>query len=357
MTSFVFPDPSEPCLLVAEIGSNHQGDADIAARCIEEAAKAGADMVKFQKRHLPSLFTSGGMSRPYPGRNSFGKTYGEHRARLELSTHTLGELKAFAESLGLVFFASVWDEQSLEDVLSLGVSLLKLPSADVTNLSLVRRAASAGPPLVLSTGMSTLAEIDAAVATARESQEHLLLLHCNSSYPCAPDEIGLPVMDLLARRYGLPVGYSGHETGIAPSLAAAALGARLIERHFTLDKSLPGSDHACSLTPAEFGHLARMVREVEAALRVREKRIFPGERRAAAKLRKNVVTVKTLPSGHTLTPEDVVLRCTESPEALTNPQDAIGRRLVRSVPAGQPLSPHDFLPEEGSQGPHSGRAR
>lgn len=340
---------SSHCLLVAEIGNNHQGDLELARQCVEAAARAGADMVKFQKRHMPSLFSPQGLARPYGGKNSFGATYGEHRERLELSVDDMVALKGHAEKLGLTFFASVWDEHSLEEMLSIGVGLLKLPSADLINLPLLRACAATRLPLILSTGMSTLAQIDLAVEIVKSYHDDVVLLHCNSTYPCLPENIGLPVMCRLAERYGLPTGYSGHEIGLGPSVGAAALGARMIERHFTLDKTLPGSDHACSLTPEEFSMLSRMVKEIEAASLITEKIFFAEEREVAGKLRKNFVAAYDLPAGHRLKESDLQLRCTGSggDEVFSEGHGYIeGCYLLRPISAGQVIRTSDLASVE-----------
>lgn len=338
---------SSRCVMVAEIGNNHQGSLDTARRCIDAAAASGADAVKFQKRHLPTLFTRQALEKPYTGRHSFGATYGEHREKLELSVADMAALKLHAEKCGVVFSVSVWDTQSLEEMLSIGVTVLKLPSADLTNLTLLRRCAETGLPLVLSSGMSTLAEIDAAVSAVREFHNNILLLHCNSTYPCPPDAIGLPVMHFLAERHNLPVGYSGHEEGLGPSVAAAALGARMIERHFTLDKTQPGSDQACSLCPAEFGQLCRMVRETEAALLVQDKTLYPEEAAMAGKLRKSLVATRDLPAGHVLAPADLAFKCTDKPCSGMREADSallLGLPLANAVRSGEPFSPESVLP-------------
>lgn len=304
-----------PVFLVAEIGCNHQGDMQTAMRMIEEAAKAGADAVKFQKRNIRALFTEEGYSRPYTGTDSFGPSYGRHREALELSLDELAALKQYAESHGLVFFASVWDIPSLEDILSLGVELIKIPSADLVNLPLLRRAAESGVPLVLSTGMSDIEDIDVAVAEILPFHDKVVLLHCNSSYPCPDEETAVPVMDLLYKRYGLPTGYSGHEKGLGPSLAAVArgacgaCGACMVERHFTLDKTLPGTDHKASLTPDEFSMLSGLAREIEASLAKKTKEVTPAEKKCAAKLRKSIVFSRDLPAGHVLEEADLTLKC------------------------------------------------
>ncbi len=329
--------PGQPCFIVAEVGNNHQGDMDHARRMIQEAAKAGADAVKFQKRHLESLLTRAGREAPYTGPNSFGPTYGAHRLALELSAAQMAELKTLAESLGLVFFASAWDEVSLTEMLALDVELMKVCSADLVNLPLLRRVAASRLPVILSTGMSTLEEVDAAVAVVRAEHDEVVILHCNSSYPCAEEQIGLPVMDTLRERYGAPVGYSGHERGIAPSVAAAALGACVVERHFTLDKGQVGTDHKASLEPAELAAMVAMIREVEAAMIVKGKIVFPEEQAAAKKLRKGLVFSRDLPAGHVLTHADLTTR---SPLVGVSPvhfDEVLGAVLRKPVKLEEPV--------------------
>jgi len=329
--------PGNPCFIVAEVGNNHQGDMDHARRMVHEVAKAGADGVKFQKRHLESLLTRAGREAPYTGPNSFGPTYGAHRLALELSAADMAELKVLAESLGLVFFASAWDEVSLTEMLALDVELMKVCSADLVNLPLLRRVSATKLPLILSTGMSTLEEIDAAVDVVRAFHDQVAVLHCNSSYPCAEEQIGLPVMETLRERYGVPIGYSGHERGLAPSVAAVALGACVVERHFTLDKTQVGTDHKASLEPAELAALVAMVREVEAALIVKGKIVFPEEQAAAKKLRKGLVYSRDLPAGHILTAADLTTRSPLEGISPVHWDEVLGAALRRPVKHEEPL--------------------
>ena len=320
-----------PCFIVAEIGNNHQGDIAVARKMVQTAAQIGVDAVKFQKRHTESLLSRAGMDAPYTGPNSFGKTYGEHRNALELDVEQMKELKALAESLGLVFFASAWDGVSLEQLLDMDMQILKICSADLVNIPLLRQAGTANIPIILSTGMSTLEEIDRAVAELRRFHDRIILLHCNSCYPCPDEEICLPVMNILKERYGLPVGYSGHERGIGPSVGAAALGACVVERHFTLDKTMRGTDHVASLEPEEFSRLVSMIREVEVASSGREKRVFKGEAEAAKKLRKSIVAARDLRAGLILGPGDITVK---SPGTGVSPlewDDMIGSRLLQGV--------------------------
>lgn len=338
----------QPCFIVAEVGNNHQGDMAQARRMVEEAAKAGVQAVKFQKRHMESLLTRAGREAPYTGANSFGPTYGAHRMALELSVEEMAELKTLAESLGLVFFASAWDEVSLEEMLGLGMPVIKICSADVVNVPLVRKVADCGLPVILSTGMSSLEEVDTAVNIIRARHDNLVLLHCNSSYPCVEEQIGLPVMDSLRERYNLPVGYSGHERGLAPSVASVALGACVVERHFTLDKNQVGTDHKASLEPAELALLVRMIREVEACMILKGKKVFPEEQAAAKKLRKCMVFSRDLPIGHVLTPADLTTRSPLDGISPVHWDEVLGAALLRNVKHEEPLQ-WEYLALPGQQ--------
>ena len=320
-----------PCFMVAEIGNNHQGDENLAREMLHAALEAGADAVKLQKRCMDAMFTKAGLQAPYTGPNSFGATYGQHRQALELDIEAMARLKNEAEDLGLVFFASAWDSVSAREMLELGMELFKVPSADLVNLPLLRQAGEAGVPVVLSTGMSSWPQIDAAVAELLSFHENIVILHCNSTYPCPNEDTALPVMQELSRRYGLPVGYSGHDSGIAPSLAAVALGACMVERHFTLDRDMRGTDHQASLTREGFAELVRMAREVEAAMSQTRKRVHPAEEASAAKLRKSLVFARDLPAGHLLTAADVALKCPGTGLSPLDWDKVMGARLERPV--------------------------
>lgn len=325
------------CFIVAEIGNNHQGEFEVAKQMVDEAAAAGVQAVKFQKRDMEALLTREGRAAPYTGCNSFGPTYGEHRNALELSIEQMAELKEYSESLGLVFFASAWDDPSLKQILDLDVDVLKICSADLVNVPLVRKYAAAQVPIILSTGMSSLEDIDVALAEIRAYHDDVVLLHCNSSYPCPEDQIGLPVMDALQERYGLPVGYSGHEQGLGPSVGSVALGACVVERHFTLDKTLKGTDHQASLEPQELAQMVSMIREVERAMCVKGKKVFPEEQAAAKKLRKCIVFSRDLPAGHILAEADLTTR---SPRVGVSPvhwDEVVGATLKKSVKHEEPV--------------------
>ncbi|MFO7817292.1 MAG: N-acetylneuraminate synthase family protein [Thermodesulfobacteriota bacterium] len=331
--------PGHPCFVVTEIGNNHQGKFDLAREMILAAAEAGVNGVKFQKRDVQELLTAEGRNAPYRGPNSFGSTYGEHRQALELDMQEMAELKELAHRLGLAFFASAWDGKSARQMQEIGWDLAKICSADLVNIPLLRQVGGMHIPVVLSTGMSELAEIDRAVNELKKFHEDIILLHCNSSYPCPPGEIGLPVMEVLRERYGLPVGYSGHETGFAPTLAAAARGACIVERHFTLNKKLPGTDHQVSLEPEELRSLVTMIREVESALEINEKRVGQKERDAAQKLRKSIVAKRDIPGGHVLTEKDLTVKSPGTGMSPLKWDEILGKKIRAAISRDSQITP------------------
>jgi N-acetylneuraminate synthase len=270
--------------VIAEIGLNHNGDVDIAKRLIDVAADAGAQAVKFQKR-TPEISTPTHM-RDVPRETPWGTmSYLEYRYRVEFDRDQYIEIGDHATLRGLDWFASPWDVPSVEFLEDLNVVAHKVASASVTDLELLRALAATGKPIILSTGMSTLSQIDTAVDVL--GVDNLVLLHATSTYPMPADEANLRMLATLRDRFpGVPVGYSGHEPGLQISLAAAALGAVAIERHITLDRAMWGSDHAASLEPTGLQHLVRDIRIIETAMGDGVKRIMPGEEAPMAKLRR-----------------------------------------------------------------------
>ncbi|MFP7759712.1 N-acetylneuraminate synthase family protein [Marisediminicola sp. LYQ134] len=278
---------SHPVYVIAEIGLNHNGDVELAKRLIDVAAEAGADAVKFQKR-TPEISTPEHM-RDVPRETPWGTmTYLDYRYRVEFDRDQYIEIGDYAALKGLAWFASPWDEPSVDFLEGLGAVAYKVASASVTDIGLLTAIAETGKPVILSTGMSTLDQIDAAVAVL--GTERLVMLHATSTYPLPPEEANLRTIGTLQRRYaGVPVGYSGHERGLQISIAAVALGAVAVERHITLDRTMWGSDHAASLEPHGLTQLVRDIRIIEEALGDGEKRVFPGELAPLAKLRRVTV--------------------------------------------------------------------
>ncbi|KRB37674.1 UNVERIFIED_CONTAM: N-acetylneuraminate synthase family protein [Microbacterium sp. SLM126] len=273
-----------PAYVIAEIGLNHNGDVELAKQLIDVAADAGADAVKFQKR-TPELATPEHM-RDIPRETPWGTmTYLDYRRRVEFDRDQYIEISDHALLRGLEWFASPWDEPSVAFLEDLGVSAHKVASASLTDHGLLRALRDTGKTVILSTGMSTIEQIDAAIGVL--GTEHLLLMHATSTYPMEPAEANLRMIPALRDRYpGVPVGYSGHERGLQISLAAIALGAVAIERHITLDRTMWGSDHAASLEPTGLQHLVRDIRVIEEALGDGVKRVYPGEFAPMAKLRR-----------------------------------------------------------------------
>ncbi len=273
-----------PAYVIAEIGLNHNGDVDIAKRLIDVAADAGADAVKFQKR-TPEISTPEHM-RDVPRETPWGTmTYLEYRRRVEFGRDEYVEIGDHATLRGLDWFASPWDVPSVAFLEELNVVAHKVASASVTDLELLTALRETGKPIILSSGMSTIEQIDRALETL--GTDRVVLMHATSTYPMEPEEANLRVITTLRDRYpGVPIGYSGHERGLQISLAAVALGAVAVERHITLDRTMWGSDHAASLEPTGLSHLVRDIRVIETALGDGVKRVFPGEQAPMAKLRR-----------------------------------------------------------------------
>jgi len=274
--------PGHGVFVVAEIGINHNGDVEIARKLIDAAVSAGCDAVKFQKRTVEIVFTPEELSAPRP--SPFGRTNGDLKRALELGYDEYADIDRHCRRLNIPWFASCWDEPSIDFIQEFDPPCLKIASACLTDDDLLRRTRAAARPILLSTGMSSPDQIDHAVNVAGD--EALVLLHCTSAYPARIDELNLKVIPWLAQRYGVPVGYSGHEVGLASTLAAVALGACLIERHITLDRAMWGSDQAASVEGQGFARLVRDIRAVDQAMGDGVKRVYESESPAREKLRR-----------------------------------------------------------------------
>ena len=274
----------QPAYVIGEIGLNHNGSVELAKQLIDVAADAGAQAVKFQKR-TPEISTPEHMKNTLRETPWGEMTYLEYRYRVEFDREQYIEIGDYATLRGLDWFASPWDVPAVEFLEDLNVVAHKVASASVTDLELLGALAATGKPVILSTGMSTLEQVDAAVEVL--GTDRLVMLHATSTYPLPPEEANIRMVHTLADRYpGVPIGYSGHERGLQISLAAVALGARAVERHITLDRAMWGSDHAASLEPTGFDHLVRDIRVIEQAMGDGVKRVFPGELAPMAKLRR-----------------------------------------------------------------------
>lgn len=272
----------EPVFLVAEIGINHNGSLDLARRLIAAAAAAGCHAVKFQKRTIDAVYSASELARPRE--SPFGTTNAELKRGLEFGYDDYAVIDHACRDAGLLWFASCWDEASVDFIDAFNPPCYKIASPCLTDDALLRRHRETGKPLLLSTGMSTLDQIDRAVAQL--DRDRLLLMHCTSSYPAQVDELNLRLIPQLVERYGVAVGYSGHEVGLTTTVAAVALGACAVERHLTLDRAMWGSDHAASVEPDGFARLVKYVNAVERALGDGVKRVYDSEVPAMRKLRR-----------------------------------------------------------------------
>jgi N-acetylneuraminate synthase len=265
---------SEPCFVIAEIGINHNGDLETAKQLIDVAASAGCDAVKFQKRTIDLVYSKEELDKPRE--SPFGTTYRELKEGLELGIDDYREIDRYCRELGIMWFASCWDEPSVDLIDQLHPPCYKIASASLTDDSLLRHTRSKGKPIILSTGMSTLEQIDHAVQILGEDE--LVILHCTSAYPSPPEELNLRVIHTLESRYHCPIGYSGHEVGISTTVAAMVIGAKIVERHVTLDRAMWGSDQAASMEPQGIKRLVEYIRTIERAMGDGNKVIYPSER-------------------------------------------------------------------------------
>jgi N-acetylneuraminate synthase len=274
--------PGQPCYIIGDIGINHNGSVDFARRLVEIAADAGLHAVKFQKRTIDVVYTTEELARPRE--NPFGTTNGDLKRGLEFGLDQYRRLDADCKRIGLDWFASCWDEGSVDFIEQFNPPAYKLASASLTDDHLLRHHRQFGRPIILSTGMSSIEEIDHAVEVLGTND--LIILHCTSTYPCPASELNLSAISRLAERYQVPVGYSGHEVGIVTTAAAVALGACVVERHITLDRAMWGSDHAASVEPEGIRRLVKYIKAVEESRGDGEKKVFDSEVPVRQKLRR-----------------------------------------------------------------------
>lgn len=276
--------------IIAEIGINHQGNIEIAKKMIDTAITVGADAVKFQKRTINRILTKEALDKPYCGPHSFGATYGEHRKALELSRDDYFELKKYCDDKKIVFLASPWDEESADFLEELNVPAYKVASADLTNIPLLEHIAKKGKPIILSTGMADISEVDYAVELLKKYTNDIILMQCTSTYPCAISDINLNTISMLRKRYDLLVGYSSHDDGIVAPVVAVVLGASVVEKHFTLNRTWKGGDHAASLEPYGLSKMIRDIHNIRDSLGSGEKKLLDAEIPIRHKLAKSIVS-------------------------------------------------------------------
>jgi len=274
--------PGQPCFMTAEIGINHNGDLNLTRKLIAASVTAGCDAVKFQKRTVDVVYTEEELARVRE--NPFGETNGDLKHGLEFGAKEYGSIDEFCKINNIIWFTSCWDEASVDFSENYNPPCYKIASASLTDDNLLRHHRTTGRPIILSTGMSTIKQIDHAVKILGTND--LIILHATSSYPSKPEELNLECLNTLIQRYDVPIGYSGHEVGLSTSVAAAVMGACMIERHITLDRAMWGSDQAASIEPQGFSRLVRDVRTIEAALGDGEKVVYDSEVPIIEKLRR-----------------------------------------------------------------------
>jgi N-acetylneuraminate synthase/sialic acid synthase len=328
-----------PCYVIAEIGHNHQGKLDNALRMIDIAASCGVQAVKFQKRDNKTLYTRQMYEKPYDNENSYGATYGEHREFLEFGWNEYVELKAFAESKNVEFMSTAFDFKSVDFLEKLGVTSYKVASADVTNTPLLEYIAKLGKPMFVSTGAATLDEIKLAYDAIVKHNDRLCLMHCIAGYPTEYHNLNLRVIETLKREFPLAVpGYSGHDNGILAGVIAYMLGAKVIEKHFTLNRSWKGTDHKFSLEPEGLRKQIRDLRRVDMSLGDGVRKLYDFEVEPKKKMGKGLYAARPLKAGAVIGPDDVALM---TPTNGTPPymlDKVVGKKLKADLDEQAPIS-------------------
>ena len=336
--------PGHPCLVIAEAGVNHNGDTALAYQLIDAAAEAGVDVVKFQTFKAEKLVTASARMAGYQIANTESeRSQFEMLKGLELPYAEHRGLKEYAESKGLIFLSTPFDEGAIDFLADLGVAFFKVGSGDLTNIPYLRRMGSKGLPIVISTGMASMAEAEEAVQTIRNTgNDQIVVLHCTTNYPCPESEVNLRAMHELGAHLGLMAGYSDHTQGIEVPVVAVAAGALVIEKHYTLDRTMEGPDHKASLEPGELQEMVRRIRHTEMLLGDGKKRPLASELEISKVARKSVVAAQDIPAGVLITPE---MLCIKRPGTGLHPREydrVIGKLSLRAMPADHLLEEGDF---------------
>jgi N,N'-diacetyllegionaminate synthase len=338
---------SHPVFVIAEAGVNHNGDLALALRLCEAALDAGADAVKFQTFRAEDLVLRGTPTAAYQRRETGESDQFEMLRKLELSEAQHRELKAHCDRLGIEFFSTPFSPAAVDLLVALGVRRLKMPSGELTHRALVEHASATRLPLLISTGMATLDEAREALGwaqAARGSSDGLVVMHCTSAYPASDEALNLNAIPAMARQLGVPIGYSDHSLGGEAALAAVALGAVAIEKHLTLDRSLPGPDQSASLEPAPFREMVRAIRRVESMRGDGVKAPRPEERDAARVARRSVVAAIDIPAGTLVEPGMLVCRRPATGIAPAEQNRLVGRRARVALATGTVLQWEQFEP-------------
>ncbi len=331
-----------PAYIVAEIGQNHNGSIDLAKQLIDLAVDAGANAVKFQKRDMSSELTKAAFDKPYDNPNSFGKTYGEHRLALELNEEQHKELKEYAQARGITYFVTPTDIPSVEMMERLDVPFYKVASRDLTNLPLLKRLAKTRKPVIISTGMASLEDIDDALEILGKDRKDIIILQCISQYPADLERVNLKVMDTLKQKYGKITGYSDHTTGMVAAVTASVLGASVIEKHITLNKAMKGSDHAGSAEKDEFMQMIKCIRDARKTIGDGIKTIDPVTQAAKEKLARSLVSKIPIKKGTVLTEDMLVLKSPGTGLKWKEKDMILGKKAIVDIEADVTLQKNFF---------------
>ncbi|MCU0534220.1 MAG: N-acetylneuraminate synthase family protein [Hydrococcus sp. Prado102] len=306
--NFEISDRSD-CYVIAEIGNNHQGNLDKCKEMFRVAKECGAHSVKLQKRDNRSLYTKEAYNKSYDHENSFGNTYGEHREFLEFDASEYRELKQYAEEIGITFFATAFDLPSADFLAELDMPAYKIASGDLRSLPLIKYVAQFQKPMIISTGAATIEDVQRVYDEIMPINNQLCFLQCTATYPAEFEELDLRVVETYRELFpNVVAGLSSHDNGIAMAVAAYVLGARVIEKHFTLNRAMKGTDHAFSLEPVGLRKMVRDLKRTRIALGDGQKRIHLNERSAYLKMGKKLVAARDLPTGHVLTYADIAMK-------------------------------------------------
>lgn len=329
-----------PCYVIGEIGHNHGGNLDRAFDIIEAMAEAGVSAVKFQRRTNRAIYTRELLQRPYEHEHSYGATYGAHRDALELSLADTEAAFGFARTFEIGAFATAFDEQAADELMAIGAPAIKIASGDLTNTPFLRHVAQLKVPLILSTGGGTLDDITRAVDTITAYTHQLAILHCTAAYPVHDHaELNLRVIPALRTRFpDYVIGWSGHDTGIAMPVLAYSLGARIIEKHVTLNRTWKGTDQAFSLEPGGIRRMVRDLERVRVALGDGIKRVYPSEVKPLEKMRKSLVAAKPLRAGQVLQCGDLLRKSPNTGIPAYELDTVVGFTLTRDIAADEPLT-------------------
>jgi sialic acid synthase len=334
---------SSHCYVVAEIGHNHMGSVETCKELFQAAKYCGVHAVKLQKRDNRSLYTHSFYNRPYESEESYGPTYGAHREALEFGRDEYLELQAFARELGLAFFATAFDVPSAEFLAELDVPAFKIASGDLTNTPLLRHVAELGKPMIVSTGGGLLDDVRRAYETVAEVNPQVAILQCTAGYPAAWNELDLGVVGTYRECFAdTVIGFSSHDNGISMPLVAYILGARIVEKHFTLNRAWKGTDHKFSLEPQGLRKLVRDLERAFVAVGDGTKAMYPSEAEPIRKMGKMIVAARDLPAGHVVSSEDLALK---SPADGLPPYELdriVGRMLRHPVSEDMPLRFEDL---------------